>query len=218
MTGEADDVVTGEPLSVVLADDHARLRARVRAALETAECVVLGEAATADQAVALVAEHGPQVALLDINMPGDGIAAARRISTSHPGTAVVMLTQSEEDEDLFDSLRAGASGYLLKDGDPAGLAQALHGVLRGEAALAPSLVSRVLQEFRTSRPRRSAAAARLTNRELQVMELLAAGASTAEVASELFLSTTTVRVHVSSVLRKLRVTNRENAFRVLRGR
>ncbi|WP_237565594.1 response regulator [Ornithinimicrobium cavernae] len=210
--------MTAEPLTVVIADDHARLRARVREALEAGGCTVLGEAATAEQAVQLVAQHGPRVALLDINMPGDGLAAARRISTDHPDTAVVMLTQSEEDEDLFDSLRAGASGYLLKDTDPADLPGALEGVLRGEAALAPALVSRVVQEFRTSRPRRSAAASLLTNRELQVMELLASGRSTNEVATELFLSTTTVRVHVSAVLRKLRVTDRESAFRVLRGR
>lgn len=205
-------------LTVVIADDHPRLRGRVRAALESGGCTVLGEASTAEQAIELVDRHRPQVVLLDINMPGNGITAARRISRSWPETAVVMLTQSDEDDDLFESLRAGAAGYLLKDIDLAHLPASLHAVLRGEAAMSPSLMTRVLVEFRSLGARRSAAAARLTARELEVIELLADGMSTGAVASQLFVSQTTVRVHVSSVLRKLRVRDREGAFRLLRGR
>ena len=99
-----------EPIRVVMADDHARMRRRIRDALEVGGCVVCGEGASAEEAVALAAEHRPDVALLDIHMPGNGITAAREIARTLPATAVVMLTASAEDADLFDSLRAGASG------------------------------------------------------------------------------------------------------------
>ena len=210
-----------DAVRVVVADDHTRMRTRIRTALEGGGCEVCAEAATADEAVALAEQHQPDVALLDIHMPGGGIRAAREISRSHPGTAIVMLTSSRDDEDLFESLRAGASGYLLKDMDPAGLADALRGVLAGEAAMPPSLVTRVLREFqapsRRLLPRRSAAATKLSPREREVMEHLGRGESTEEVAAALFLSPTTVRVHVSSVLRKLRVKDRASAFRLLDG-
>jgi DNA-binding NarL/FixJ family response regulator len=207
-------------MRVVMADDHARMRTRIRQALEAGGCVVCGEGASADDAIALTLEHAPDVALLDIHMPGNGIAAAREIARTHPGTAVVMLTASAEDDDLFDSLRAGASGYLLKDTDPDVLVDALRGVLEGEAAMSRRLVGRIMEEFRSPATprfaRRSKASARLSAREWEVMELLGAGLSTDEVAQRLFLSPTTVRVHVSGVLRKLRVKDRQSAFRLLR--
>lgn len=214
-------MVTEARLRVVIADDHARIRGRVRAALEESGCEVCGEAATADDAVLLVKEHAPDVALLDIHMPGNGIAAARAVSEVAPETAVVMLTQSAAEEDLFDALRAGAVGYLLKDTDPGQLADVLRGVIDGEPAMSPRLVVRILDEFRAPRrrrfARRSDAASRLSTREFEVMELLGEGLSTEEVARRLFLSPTTVRVHVSAVLRKLRVKDRESAIRLLRG-
>lgn len=207
-------------MRVVMADDHARMRTRIRQALEAGGCVVCGEGASADDAIALTLEHAPDVALLDIHMPGNGIVAAREIARTHPGTAVVMLTASAEDDDLFDSLRAGASGYLLKDTDPDVLVDALRGVLEGEAAMSGRLVGRIMEEFRSPATprfaRRSKASARLSAREWEVMELLGAGLSTDEVAQRLFLSPTTVRVHVSGVLRKLRVKDRQSAFRLLR--
>jgi DNA-binding NarL/FixJ family response regulator len=213
--------VSEEPVRVVMADDHARMRNRIRNALEAGGCVVCGEGASAEEAVALATEHRPDVALLDIHMPGNGITAAREIARSLPGTAVVMLTASAEDADLFDSLRAGASGYLLKDTDPAVLVDELRRALEGEAALSRRLVSRIMEEFRSPATprftRRSRASARLSAREWEVMELLGDGLSTDEVAQRLFLSPTTVRVHVSSVLRKLRVKDRASAFKVLRG-
>ncbi|HEY3530168.1 MAG TPA: response regulator transcription factor [Nocardioides sp.] len=212
--------MNAEPITVVIADDHAPMRGKVREALEAGGCVVRGEAATAEQAVALVQQHAPDVALLDIHMPGSGIQAAREIVGSLPDTVVVMLTQSGEDDDLFDSVRAGASGYLLKDTDPAELPAALRGVLSGEAPMSPRLVARILSEFQTPKGRfslrRPSAAARLSPREWEVMGLLADGRSTQEVAQQLFLSPTTVRVHVSTVLRKLRVKDRDSAFRLLR--
>ena len=133
---------------MVLADDHSRIRGRVREALEASGCEVCGEGASADDAVRLANEHRPDVALLDIHMPGSGIRAAREIAEALPQVTVVMLTQSAEEDDLFDSLRAGAAGYLLKDTDPATLADSLRGVLVGEAAMPPRLVARIIQEFR----------------------------------------------------------------------
>ncbi|GAA1060103.1 response regulator transcription factor [Agromyces bracchium] len=211
--------MVAEPITVVIADDHAPMRAVARRGLEAGGCRVVGEAATADEAVALVVEHRPNVALLDIHMPGNGIRAADDISRSVPTTAIVMLTQSREDDDLFDSLRAGAVGYLLKDAPPQSLADTLRGVLAGEAAMPSALVTRILDEFRGPARRRfgrgSPAAAKLSTREWEVMDLLRQGNSTDDVAGRLFLSPTTVRVHVSSVLRKLAVRDRASAFRLL---
>jgi DNA-binding NarL/FixJ family response regulator len=210
--------VTEDGLSVVMADDHARTRGLIRSALEADGCRVLGEGASAADAIALALEHRPDVVLLDIHMPGSGISAAREIAKALPLTAIVMLTASSEDEDLFDSLRAGASGYLLKGTDPALLAGTLRGVLDG--AMAPQLVARIMDEFRAPSKRRlgrkSPAAAKLSAREWEVMQLLGEGLSTDEVASRLFLSSTTVRVHVSTVLKKLRVKDRQSAFKLLR--
>jgi DNA-binding NarL/FixJ family response regulator len=204
---------------VVLADDHAGIRTQVRTAIEAGGCVVCAEGASAEEAIALTLEHEPDVVLLDIHMPGNGINAAHQINRQRPQTAIVMLTQSKDDDDLFDSLRAGAAGYLLKDADPSTLPGALRGVLAGEAAMPASLVTRILHEFR--RParrqfRRSSAAAKLSAREWEVMELLGEGLSTEEVGKRLFLSPTTVRVHVSTVLRKLQVKDRASAFTLLR--
>jgi DNA-binding NarL/FixJ family response regulator len=213
--------VSRAPVRVLIADDHTRMRARVRTALEADGCEVCAEAANGDDAIALATEHRPDVALLDIHMPGSGIRAARTITQTLPETSVVMLTQSADDEDLFDSLRAGADGYLLKGDDPGRLGETLRRLLAGEAAMDARLVARMLDEFRAPTKKRfrrgSPEASKLSAREWEVMELLAEGASTEDVAGRLFLSPTTVRVHVSSALRKLRVKDRESAFRVLRG-
>jgi DNA-binding NarL/FixJ family response regulator len=221
VTQEAQaDPGAGGAIRIVLADDHARVRSQVREALEADGCEVCGEGATAQEAIDLAVEHSPDVVLLDIHMPGSGISAAAEITRRLPQTAVVMLTRSADDEDLFDSLRAGASGYLLKGEDPRALPGALRGVLDGEAAMSRALVTRILQEFRAPRRRpfvrKSVAAGRLSAREWEVMELLSQGLTTDEVAKRLFLAPTTVRVHVSTVLRKLRVKDRESAFKLLR--
>ncbi len=212
-------MVEQDAIRVVLADDHAGIRTQVRTAIEAGGCVVCAEGATAEEAIELTLEHEPDVVLLDIHMPGNGIHAAQQINRQLPQTAIVMLTQSTDDDDIFDSLRAGAAGYLLKNADPASLPGALRGVLAGEAAMPPALVTRILQEFR--RParrhfRRSTAAAKLSAREWEVMEMLGQGLSTEEVGKRLFLSPTTVRVHVSTVLRKLQVKDRASAFKLLR--
>ncbi len=206
---------------VLVADDHPQMRARVRQALEAGGFDVCGEAPDAVRAVEMALECRPDVVLLDIHMPGNGIRAAKEIADQLPEAAVVMLTQSRDDADLFDALRAGASGYLLKDMDTARLPDALRGVLAGEAAIPRTLVAQILDTFRSPTVRRfgrtSKAASLLTPREWEVMELLAKGQSTEEVAGRMFISPTTVRVHLSSVLRKLRVKDRASAFDILRG-
>jgi DNA-binding NarL/FixJ family response regulator len=209
-----------QPIDVLLADDHARTRAMVRAALEKrGDFRVCAEAADADSALLEAERAQPDVCLLDINMPGSGIAAAARITAALPDTAVVMLTVSRQDEDLFDALRAGASGYLLKGMDEDRIGDALHRVLNGEATLPGTLVARLVEEFRDREHRRVAVpegpAARLTGREWDVLELMRAGASTTEIAQRLFVSPTTVRSHVSAILRKLGVPNREAAIKLL---
>lgn len=212
-------MVTEGPVRVLVADDHAPTRAGVRASLDTDGFDVVAEASNARQAVSLALEHKPDVCLLDIHMPGSGIAAAEALMRDLPHSAVVMLTYSRDDDDLFDALRAGARGYLLKDMDPDRLGAALHGVLAGEAALPRSLVAKVLEEFQARSRRRlfvrSQRPTALTSREWEIMDLLRQGLSTEEVAKRLFVSPGTVRVHVSSVLKKLRVPDRATAIRML---
>jgi DNA-binding NarL/FixJ family response regulator len=192
----------------------------VRLALEKGPFEVCAEVADADSAIEAARQHRPEVCLLDINMPGDGIRAAEVIAREFPDTAVVMLTVSRTDSDLFDALRAGASGYLLKDIDPARLPLALTGVLDGEAALPRRLVSLLIEEFRERKRRRriplvGRRSVELTDREWEVLELMREGASTEEIAARLFISPVTVRTHVSAILRKLHVPSREAAVELL---
>jgi DNA-binding NarL/FixJ family response regulator len=214
-------VVTEPRIRVIVADDHAPTRAGVLASLDVDGFEIVGEASHARAAVELAVSLRPDVCLLDIHMPGNGIAAAEEISKSLPDCAIVMLTYSRDDDDLFDSLRAGARGYLLKDMDPDRIGSALRGVLAGEAALPRSLVSKVLQEFEGRSRRklfmRAQRPTQLTSREWEIMELLREGLSTDAVAARLFVTPGTVRVHVSSVLKKLRVGDRASAILALSG-
>lgn len=213
--------MTDPRIRVLVADDHAPTRAGVRASLDAGGFEVVAEVATAQQAVSQVLTLRPDVCLLDIHMPGGGIAAAEEVSQAVPDCVVVMLTYSRDDSDLFDALRAGARGYLLKDMDPDRLGPALRGVLDGEAALPRDLVARVLDEFHGRSKRRvfvrAQRPAQLTSREWEIMELLRQGLSTGDVAGRLFVSPGTVRVHVSGVLKKLRVTDRASALRMIDG-
>ena len=158
--------------------------------------------------------------LLDVRMPGGGVAAAWEISARLPDTKIVMLTVSRDDKDLFAALRAGASGYLLKDVAPDRLADALESVLSGESALPGSLVARLVAEFRYRGPRRrtpvsaEGTGAQLTSREWQVLELMRQGLTTAQIARRLVVSPATVRSHVAAILRKLRVPDREAALKL----
>jgi len=209
-------------LRVVIADDHPPTRNGVRVALERHSCEVVAEAATAAEAVSAARAHRPDVCLLDINMPGSGIAAAAEITHSMSDVAIVMLTASRDDEDLFAALRAGASGYLLKDMDPARIAPALRGVLAGEAVLPRWLVLKVIDQFRATPRRRIAlpnrsSTAELTEREAEVLDLMAGGLTTEEIAGRLFLAQVTVRTHIAAILKKLRVPDRKAAIRLARG-
>ena len=205
--------------TVLLADDHPPTRAGVRSALGAAGFDVCADVPDAATALTAALALRPDVALLDVHMPGSGIWAAREISAQLPDTAIVMLTISRNDDDLFDALRAGASGYLLKDMDPARLGAALDGVLAGEAALPRSLTARVIEEFRGRGKRRlpftGERGAALTSREWEVLDLMRDGLSTAEIAERLFVSRVTVRRHVSGILRKLQVGSREEALEQL---
>ena len=209
-----------EPLRAVIADDHAPTRAGVRDALAAGGIAVVGEGATADAAVEAARRERPDVCLLDIHMPGGGIAAAGRITEELPGTRVVMLSVSRDDADVFAALKAGASGYLLKDMDPERLPAALRGVLAGEAALPRTLVARVIEEFRGAERRPlprflKRRGVELTDREWEVLELLREELSTADIASRLGVSPVTVRRHVSAILAKLRVPDRKAMARLL---
>jgi DNA-binding NarL/FixJ family response regulator len=211
-------------LRVLIADDHAPTRQDVRRALEDDERFsVCAAVADAVEAVQAALRERPDVCLLDIQMPGSGLAAAWEIASRLPRTRIVMLTVSDENNNLFAALRAGAAGYLLKTMNLKRLPDELHGVCAGEAAMPPALVARVLQQFHGREPRwRSLAAGetgeRLTSREWEVLELLAQGRSTAEIARQLGLSASAVRAHITSIVRKLAVANRAAAAELFRGR
>jgi DNA-binding NarL/FixJ family response regulator len=209
-----------ERLRVLIADDHAPTRLGVRQSLEAGGFEVVAEVSDAAAAVRAAERERPDACVLDVHMPGSGIKAAREIAQQLPEAAVVMLTVSRNDEDLFEALRAGAAGYLLKDTDPARLPHALHGVLAGEAALPRSLVTRLIDEYRgpgrrRRLPLRGRRGVELTSREWQVIELLRDGLSTAQIAERLSLSPVTVRRHVSSLLGKLDAPDRDAAVRML---
>ncbi len=203
----------------MLADDHATARLGVRMALEEGGFNVVAEAVDAHSAVAAALEHRPDLCLLDVYMPGSGIAAAAELAEALPGMPIVMLSVSDTNDDLFDALRAGACGYLLKDTDPQRLPFALRAVLDGEAPLPRVLTARLITEFRRhGRDRRIADAdgslVTLSERESEVLELLRTELTTKQVAHRLGISPVTVRRHVSEALRKLRVSDRSAALRL----
>ncbi len=207
--------------TVVLADDHAATRIGIRMSLEDGGFTVVAEADAAAAAVDAALREQPDLCLLDVYMPGGGIMAAAEIHARLPGTRIVMLTVSAGEDDLFAALRAGAVGYLLKDTNPERLPFALRGVLEGEAALPRTLVARVIDEFREGegrrrRPELEGVGHALTDRERDVLLGLRDGRTTADIAQALSISPVTVRRHVSEVLRKLQVPDREAAVRLMR--
>jgi DNA-binding NarL/FixJ family response regulator len=207
---------------VLIADDHAPTRAGVRMALERDGIEVCAEVANASDAVEAALRERPDLCLLDVHMPGGGPSAASKITSHLPGTMVVMLTVSRDNADVLESLRRGAVGYLLKDMNPASLPVAVRAALGGEGVLPRALAAGLIEELR-QRPESSRRLSRqpreraLSGREWEILELLAEGAGTAEIARRLFLSQVTVRRHVSSILGKLGVSSREEAVRLVRG-
>ncbi len=212
------------PLRVLIADDHAPSRDDVRRALEGDErfrvCASTADAAEAIRAAVL---ERPDVCLLDIRMPGSGLAAAWEIAARLPQAKIVMFTVSDDDADLFAALRAGADGYLLKTMNLQRLPDALDGVHSGEAAMPRTLVARLLERFRGREPRwrqlvTDDFSGRLTSREWEVLGLLAQGLSTSGIARRLVLSNSAVRVHIAAIVRKLGVPDRAAAIDLFRRR
>jgi DNA-binding NarL/FixJ family response regulator len=200
---------------VALVDDQALLRAGLRALLDAEDDLeVVGEAGDGEQAVALALARRPDVVLMDIRMPGvDGLEATRRIAT-HPelaGVRIVVLTTFEVDEYVFEALRAGAAGFLLKEAEPADIVHAVRVVAEGEALLAPSVTRRVVETFAAgAAPSRAAPGGldELTEREAQVVALVGTGLSNGEIADRLVISPATARTHVSRAMLKLGARDR----------
>jgi DNA-binding NarL/FixJ family response regulator len=199
---------------VVLADDHPMVRYGITAVLADApEVLVVGEASDGEELLAVVEQHHPDVVVTDLDMPGmTGAEATARLRTSHPDLAVLVLTLHEDDESLFAALRAGARGYLLKGADRAELVRAILSVAAGEAVYGPAVASRIVQFFTGARDEYAAQVfPELTDRERDVLGLIASGRRNSEIATALGLSDKTVRNHVSNVLLKLQVPDRTAA-------
>jgi DNA-binding NarL/FixJ family response regulator len=204
------------PIHVLLADDEAMIRAGVRAILATDDGIeVVAEAADGRRAVDLVRAHRPDVALLDIRMPGhDGLTAADEIAAVAPATSVIMLTTFGQDDYIARALGGGAAGFLLKASDPRELITAVRAVAGGAAFLSPAVAHRVVRDYRDAGGRATRArrlAGTLTERERDVLTLLGAGHSNAEIARSLYIVEGTVKAHVSSILDKLGARNRVQA-------
>jgi DNA-binding NarL/FixJ family response regulator len=203
-------------IRVLICDDQALVRAGFRAILEAQPDVeVVGEAENGAEAVALADRRAPDVILMDIRMPVlDGVEATRRLVAGGSSARILVLTTFDLDEYVHAAIRAGASGFLLKDVTPAKLLDAIRVVAAGDALLAPSVTRRLLERFASTLPQRdhsSQALAALTSRETEVLRLLAAGLSNAEIAADLVLSEATVKTHISSLLRKLGLRDRVQA-------
>jgi two-component system, NarL family, response regulator LiaR len=212
---------TERPWRAVVADDDALARRTVNDVLRRAGMVVVAEAANGLEAVELVRYHEPDLALIDIVMPGlDGIAVTRRIIEARPHQLVILLTSADQDDIAMLGLRVGAAGYLRKDVDLDALPRALVGALHGEAAVSRTLAMRVIEELRHvpgPGERSGPVASVLTRREWEVLDLIGESMTTDEIADALFVSAETVRSHVKSILRKLGVRSRREAVAAARG-
>ena len=200
---------------VLVADDQAMVRAGLRMLIEHEDDLdVVAEAADGRQAVALTRRHRPDVVLMDIRMPEmDGLEATRRIVHEDAAARILVLTTFGLDEYVFEALRAGASGFVLKDEPPEQLLAAVRTVAKGEALLSPSITRQVIQHFAAARIRaRPREVEDLTERELDVLKLITRGLSNAEIGSQLYISETTVKTHVTRVLQKLGLRDRAQAI------
>lgn len=198
------------PISIIIVDDHEVVRNGIRAYLETLpDFQVLGEAASGEEAIQLVGDLIPDVVLMDLIMPGmDGIETTRAVKKTSPRTQVVVLTSYHEDEHIFPALKAGAISYILKDMKMDKLAEALQRAIRGEVTLHPLVAARVLRNLRGEGLGEETIYADLTERELDVLKLIANGLSNSQIAAELVISENTVKGHVSNILSKLHLADR----------
>ncbi len=205
-----------DALRVMISDDHPLFRDGMRGLLSTKPDIeVVGEAKTGEEAVTLAGELRPDVILMDIKMPGaNGIEATRRILAEHPSIRILVVTMFEDDASVFTAMRAGARGYVLKDADKDDVLDAIRTVGRGGAVFSPGVASRLTDFFTTARPAAPKEAfPTLTDREREMLHLMAKGASNAEIAALLSLSGKTVANYVSNILTKLQVADRKEAAR-----
>ena len=199
-----------ESIRVVVADDHPLFREGVVTSLQAADdIVVVGQAADADGAFKMVRDELPDVVLLDVTMPGGGLEAARRIGVACPATRIIMLTVSEDEDVLMAAMKAGAKGYVLKGVSARELAGIVRSVHAGEVYVAPTLAWGLLREL--SKPQASDPLAELSNRERQVLELVAGGLSNQEIGLKLGLAEKTIKHYMSNILTKLQVRSRVEA-------
>lgn len=200
-----------DKVRVLIADDHAVVRQGLRAFLEVQQDIeVVGEAADGAEAVKLAGALGPDVVVMDLVMPRlNGIEAIRQIHMAGSGAKVIVLTSFADDEKVFAAVRAGAAGYLLKDVRPQDLVEGIRTVMRGEALLNPAVAAKLMQEF--AQEARPPAAKLLTEREMDVLRLIARGHSNKEIALALSVAEKTVKTHVSSILGKLHLADRTQA-------
>jgi two-component system, NarL family, response regulator LiaR len=203
-----------KPIRLLLVDDHAVVRKGLRALLDREGGIeVAGEAENGDQAVTAAERLRPDVILMDLEMPGaGGVDATRRITESRPDARIVVLTSHASEEDVFPALKAGAVGYLLKHSAPEDVLQAINRAYRGETVLHPAIARMVLQELhRPAAAKHTQTSDALSDRELEVLRLIARGMSNLEIANTLFVGEATVRSHVSTILRKLQLASRTQA-------
>jgi DNA-binding NarL/FixJ family response regulator len=204
-----------DDLRVLIVDDHDLFRSGLRNLLEEQGVHVIGEAAAGQEAVKIVRELAPDVVVMDLNMPGmGGVEATRHISSIAPLTRVLMLTISDQDNDVIDAILAGACGYLLKDSSIQELMQGIRAASMGESLISPTIAAKVLQRVRASTTQpaiESTIRAELSDREIQVLKLIANGKDNAMIAAELHISPKTVKNHISNILMKLQIDNRIQA-------
>ncbi len=211
-----------EPIRTMIVDDHALFRRGLEMVLdEEADIEVVGQASDGSEAVEKAGESLPDVVLMDIRMPrSSGIQACRAMKEVAPSAKIVMLTISDEEEDLFEAIRAGASGYLLKDLPLDEVAETVRAVHGGQSLINPSMAGKLLTEFATLAKRdgqervQQVPAPRLTDREMQVLKLVARGMNNRDIAKELFISENTVKNHVRNILEKLQIHSRMEAVMV----
>lgn len=201
------------PISVLIVDDHEIVRRGIRAFLETQQdFIVVGEAGSGEQAIEMALNLVPDIVLMDLILPGmDGVESTRRIKSLSPRTQIVVLTSYHEDEHIFPALKAGATAYILKDIRMDRLAEALHKAVNGEVTLHPRVAARVLQNIRGEREGEPNPYTELTEREMEVLKLLANGLSNSRIAEQLFISENTVKGHISNILSKLHLADRTQA-------
>ncbi len=215
MSERAQSSVDEISVRVLLVDDHDLFRTGLRNLLEERGVQIAGEAATGADAVRLVREVAPDVVIMDLHMPGmSGIEAIRQIASIAPLTRVLVLTISDQDEDVLHAILAGACGYLLKDASVDELIRGIEAAAVGEALVSPSIAGKVLQQVRATAANPEAAdtiRAELSHRELDVLKLIASGNDNAMIAAELHISPKTVKNHISNILMKLQIENRIQA-------